>query len=187
MHASIQEHRDGLDPTAVDADALLLRVVAIQQSRTGAAVIDEFEAEGEDEIDVPMFAWSTATAPRRIGTTGLGPCIGIAILNDTSASARVLHSPNMRHAEDDLRRYLEGAIQGDQAGDLVRVILVGGDDNDPDVGNEVRADREFTLATVREFFGRQVVKVAWAQATNFMLEHLDGSWRDCLGSSCFNN
>lgn len=150
-------------------------------------MINELEADDEDEIDVPMYAWAVAAAPRRIGTTGLGPCIGIAILNDTAGSAWVLHSPNMRHAEGDLRAFLENVAHGQQVGDLVRAVLVGGDDNDPDASSEVRADREFTLAVVSEYHDESRTRVAWAQAINFMLEYLDGSWRDSLGSSCFDN
>ena len=141
-------------------------------------MIEEMDVEGWDEIDVRQSHYAEATAPQRIGTTGLGPCIGLAIMDDAQARAWIVHAPNMVHSEDDLRGLLHYVARGEAAGWGIRVVLVGGDDGDEDHRIEVLRDRSCTERAVVELLPQASVKVQWGSLGRFMLAHDGKVWRE---------
>lgn len=85
-------------------------------------------------------------------TYGVGPCIAVAIVNETRGWAGLCHYDNAHHRTPELRRFLSAAQQACQYGDAVDVLIGGGDNTDPETADEVNRARDAALATVKTYF-----------------------------------
>ncbi|AWN42562.1 hypothetical protein [Methylobacterium durans] len=85
-------------------------------------------------------------------TYGVGPCIAIAVVNQTQAWAGLCHYDNVHHRTPDLRGFLSAARQACEPGDAVEVWFGGGDNTDPETADEVNRAREAAQAAVQAYF-----------------------------------
>lgn len=148
-------------------------------------MIEYQEASVDGETDVEMHRWSDVAAPSIIGTTGLSGCIGIAVLNDSTARAWVLHAPNMQHGEEGLRSMLCDVRDASAQSDVLRVVLAGGKDDDPVVRAEIEKDRAVTRIVLAEILPLATVVEAWG-LEDFFVEYEEEAWRETQGCPHFN-
>ena len=85
-------------------------------------------------------------------TYGVGPCIAIAVVNQTKEWAGLCHYDNAHHRTPELRRFLSAARQACEPHDIIAVWIGGGDNTDPETAEEVNLAREAARSTLQAFF-----------------------------------
>jgi hypothetical protein len=85
-------------------------------------------------------------------TYGVGPCIAIAVVNQTKEWAGLCHYDNALHRTPELRHFLSAAGQACEPDDIIEVWIGGGDNTDPETAEEVNRAREAAQSTLQAFF-----------------------------------
>jgi hypothetical protein len=85
-------------------------------------------------------------------THGVGPCIAIAVVNQTKGWAGLCHYDNAHHRTPDLHRFLSAAAQACEPNDIIEVWTGGGDNTDPETAEGVNRAREAAQSALQAFF-----------------------------------
>ena len=99
-----------------------------------------------------------ALAPDALKTVGAGPCIVVAILNETQGEAGLLHTPGAQ-ATGDLDSFLAAFARSE--GDSILVLITGGDTSVDRNGADVRGDRKYVQRRVQDAFPEAKIAVRW--------------------------
>jgi len=85
-------------------------------------------------------------------TYGVGPCIAVAIVNQTKGWAGLCHYDNVHHRVSQLRGFLSEAGQACEPEDTIEVWIGGGDNTDPETTDAVNRSRGAAQSAVHAFF-----------------------------------
>ena len=100
-----------------------------------------------DCIEVDMYGdWKSASHPACLATRGVATCIAVAVTNNKTQTAWLIHSPAFGHQCATLSEMLDEAKAGASwEGDLT-VWVRGADLDDPDIVGECGVAAEIDLA-----------------------------------------
>lgn len=132
-----------------------IRAMYFVEQNTFAFSCDVEIVEGVDEAGVE--------------TDGVGPCIGVAIINHSRGWTGVLHADNLDNKDELLRDFLAGAKANTGGGDELEIWIGGGDATDPDIRQQVLAARANAWSLLTQSFPGAPQPV-WNDAGNYMLE-----------------
>lgn len=109
------------------------------------------------EIEVEQDAYASASPSERLSTLGLGPCIGIGIIDHVNKRGHLLHSSNV----------VDGSILSDFLAEVdasssrLEVHLAGGDTSEEDSREDVLAARTHVVQTLKERFPSSTLLEKW--------------------------
>lgn len=116
---------------------------------------------GEDELNeitVDMNMCENAAAPQFLRTDGLGPCIGIGLIDLDTQHGYLVHAaaPAACDSADEFFGTIQGCSQN------VKILVAGGDaEKDASGETEVGKDRDYVLRRLGEIFPNAVLEVYW--------------------------
>lgn len=96
----------------------------------------------EADIQLDQNEWTYADAPLIVETTGLGPCIGIIIYDNTKKGAFVGHFTYPLYEPQEFNEMLSAAKKRFKSISSVKVYVGGGSAVDPDDAQELKHDKE---------------------------------------------
>ncbi len=102
-----------------------------------------------------------------VETDGVGPCIGIAIVNHSRGWTGILHADNLDNKDEVLRAFLAEAKANSGGDDVLEIWIGGGDATDPDIRQQVLAARANAWSLLTQSFAG-APQPAWNDAGNYM-------------------
>lgn len=77
------------------------------------------------DVDVALGEWESAISPQTIGTTALGPCIGVVLYGNTSKEGYVGHFVDAFSQEEDVNQMIAAALHNNDSLDVVAWLFGG--------------------------------------------------------------
>ena len=99
-------------------------------------------------IDVVQDDWDLASAPKRIGTSGISTCIAAAVLNHSQKTAWIAHGAGWSNTARDFTEMMEDASDTALPGDVIEIWLVGACIHAgmaPGIVKQMQEDRQFVV------------------------------------------
>lgn len=104
------------------------------------------------EVDQNEAGFTFDSDEEELVTYGVGPCIAIAIVNQTRRWAGLCHYDNVHHKVPQLRAFLSEARRACGPEDTVELWIGGGDNTDQATADGVNRSREVAESVVQSLF-----------------------------------
>jgi hypothetical protein len=141
------------------------------------------QQDNSEQVEVRLYRWAMVDARRRIGLTGVDPCVAVGVLNDSRGLAWLAHAPSVAKGRAELVEMLRHALEtSDMAHDIVRLAVGGNGAELVQARTEAELDRDRVLELLGAYCPRLRPALNWASAPRILLAHQDGRWRDAGGA-----